>query len=85
MAVTSNTIGKEICDALNLDSTKVQNIDIRIHSGEVAHVFVQMAPTRDEFSNLCRVLKHYTLQDEAPGVVDATSLASESREFLVAK
>lgn len=81
-AVMSVTVGNAICDALNLDSKRVQNIDIRIHAGDVVNVYVQMTPTISQIGEICRVLKHYTLHDEDRfSDIDVTALGSDSREY----
>lgn len=69
-AVRAETVGKAICEALNLNSTRVQNIDIRIHAGEVVNVYVQLSPTVDEVGQICRVLKHYTLHPNSTEVAE---------------
>lgn len=59
-------VGTQIIEALGLSAKAVEAIDIRIRPDEAVSVLVRFPATENEFGELCRVLKHYTLHDEDP-------------------
>lgn len=60
--VTTNAIGKLICDALKLPP-RTKNVDLRMHIGEAVSVTCEYYPDRESVET---VVKHFALYEPRP-------------------
>lgn len=58
MAVIGQELGKQLCDAFGLDSTKVLGLTLRVYPNEIATLVCEYAPDAGEVTS---VLTQYAL------------------------
>lgn len=69
MAVTTYQIGREVCQALGLDSARVTSINLDMKAGDIVTLSVGILPDRKELIGVVDVISRYELV-ERPGALD---------------
>lgn len=62
--VTTNEVGREICDALGLPADCVMSIDLRFHAHDVVRAIVAFTPDRDQLGKVMSILRQYELHEK---------------------
>ena len=62
--IVGNPIGKQVCEALGLDASKVRTIDLHIQANEFVTATVMHYVTSEQMDSLLKVLSAYTLRHE---------------------
>jgi hypothetical protein len=84
MAISSESIGKEICDALGLK--EVIDIDISLHLNNAATITVKSYLNKYDAEKIKTVLIKYRLFPiEESGVKDVTTMGDEYRNYILTK
>ena len=73
MAISSQKVGKEICDILGLDGKKVRKVVLMFEANSLVMVDAAIYVETEEYDKIKRILKRYKMVP----IVDVTPLGSE--------